>query len=129
MGNSPLVHYALTDFIVSGRLEEHVASMRTLYRDKCKTMIASLRENCETYLEVEEPQGGFFLWVKCKKGKASELIQASADEGLIFSLGSIFFLDKGIDDNHFRLAFTRPPFEHLDEAGKRLRRAFEKILD
>ena len=92
-------------------------------------MIASLRENCETYVEVEEPQGGFFLWVKCKKGKASDLIQATADEGLIFSLGSIFFLDKGIDDNHFRLAFTRPPFEHLDEAGKRLRRAFEKILD
>ena len=129
MGNSPLVHYALTDFIESGKLEEHVVSMRTLYRDKCKAMISSLRENCESYVEVEEPKGGFFLWVKCKKGKASELIQASADEGLIFSLGSIFFLDKGIDDNHFRLAFTRAPFEHLDEAGKRLRRAFEKILD
>ena len=129
MGTSPLVHYALADLIGSGRLDEHVISMRALYRDKCEAMVASLRENCGSYIEVEKPKGGYFLWVKCKEGKAVDLTQASADEGLIFPVGSIFFVDKEQDDTHFRLAFTRSPFERLDEAGKRLRRAFEKILD
>jgi len=129
MGNSPLVHYALADFIESGRLDEHVDSMRSLYRDKCKAMVDSLRINCGSYVELEEPKGGYFLWVKCKRGKATELIQASAEEGLIFPLGSIFFVNKTRDDNHFRLAYTRSSFEHLHEAGKRLQRAFERILD
>ena len=104
-------------------------SMRSPYRDKCKAMVASLCDDCGSYVELEEPKGWYLLWVKCKRGTAAELIQASADEGLIFPLGSILFVDKARDDNHFRLAYTRSSFEHLHEAGKGPRRTFEKILD
>lgn len=129
MGNSPLVHYALANFIDSGRLDSHVESMRTLYRDKCKALCKSLRDHCSPYVQFEEPDGGYFLWVDCKKGKAAALTQAAAKEGLIFPLGSVFFVDRNQDDTHFRLAFTRAPFANLEEAGKRLNRAFEAILD
>ena len=110
-------------------MEEHVISMRSPYRDKCKAMVASLCDDCGSYVELEVPKGWYLLWVKCKRGTAAELIQASADEGLIFPLGSICLVDKVRDDNHFRLAYTRSPFEHLHRAGKRLRRAFEKSFD
>jgi len=129
MGNSPLVHFVLEDFIKSGRLDTHVESMRKLYREKCFAMLESLKTHCEPYTEVDTPEGGYFLWVKARLGKASELVKAATDEGLIFPEGNVFFVDKEPNDDHFRLAFTRASFEHIEESGKRLRKAFEKILD
>jgi DNA-binding transcriptional MocR family regulator len=129
MGNSPLVHYALADLIESGKLDAHIISMRNLYKSKCRTMIDSLRKYCGPYVELDEPEGGYFLWVKCTKTKAFDLIQAAAEEGVVFPLGSIFYVDSSLDDAHFRLAFTRAPFEHLEEASKRIGKAFEKVLD
>ena len=129
MGNSPLVHYALANLIESGKLDTHIASMRTLYKAKCRTMIDSLKKNCGSYIELDEPTGGYFLWVKCTQSKAVDLIQAAAEEGVVFPLGSIFYVDSSLDDSHFRLAFTRASFEHLEEASKRIGKAFEKVLD
>tara|TARA_Y100000814_G_scaffold157162_1_gene114652 strand:+ start:102 stop:491 length:390 start_codon:yes stop_codon:yes gene_type:complete len=129
MGNSPLVHFVLEDFIKSGRLDTHVESMRKLYREKCFAMLESLKTHCEPYTEVDTPEGGYFLWVRARLGKASELVKAATDEGLIFPEGNVFFVDKEPDDDHFRLAFTRASLEHIEESGKRLRKAFEKILD
>ena len=129
MGNSPLVHYALADLIGSGKLDTHINSMRALYKSKCRTMIDSLKKYCGPYIELDEPKGGYFLWVKCTQINAFDLIQAAAEEGVVFPLGSIFYVDSSLDTSHFRLAFTRAPFEHLEEAGKRIGKAFEKVLD
>ena len=129
MGNSPLVHYALADLIGSGKLDTHINSMRALYKSKCQTMIDSLKKYCGPYIELDEPEGGYFLWVKCTQINAFDLIQAAAEEGVVFPLGSIFYVDSSLDTSHFRLAFTRAPFEHLEEAGKRIGKAFEKVLD
>ena len=129
MGNSPLVHYALTDLITSGELGKHVGAMRSLYKKKCFALIASLRKYCDQYIDVEQPEGGYFLWVRCKQGNALDITQAAADEGLVFPSGSVFYIDRAQDTAHFRLAYTRAPFEHLEESGKRLRRAFERVLD
>ena len=92
-------------------------------------MIDSLKKYCGPYIELDEPEGGYFLWVKCTQTKAFDLIQAAAEEGVVFPLGSIFYVDSSLDDSHFRLAFTRAPFEHLEEAGRRIGKAFEKVLD
>ena len=129
MGNSPLVHYALADLIESGKLDSHIDSMRDLYKSKCRTMVDSLKKYCGPYVELDEPEGGYFLWVKCTQTKAFDLIQAAAEEGVVFPLGSIFYVDSSLDDSHFRLAFTRAPFEHLEEASRRIGKAFEKVLD
>ncbi len=129
MGNSPLVHYALADLILSGELDNHVDAMRSLYKNKCQALIKSLRQYCDPYIEVVEPEGGYFLWVKCKQGNALDVTHAAAAEGLVFPSGSVFYLDRDQNTSHIRLAYTRAPFEQLEESGKRLQRAFEKVLD
>ena len=129
MGNSPLVHYALADLILSGELDNHVDAMRSLYKNKCQALIKSLRQYCDPYIEVVEPEGGYFLWVKCKQGNALDVTHAAAAEGLVFPSGSVFYLDRDQNTTHIRLAYTRAPFEQLEESGKRLQRAFEKVLD
>ena len=129
MGNSPLVHYALADLITSGELDQHVDAMRVLYQRKCQALLDSLHKYCDSYIDVEEPEGGYFLWVKCKQGNALDITHAAAEEGLVFPSGSVFYLDRSQDTSHFRLAYTRAPFGQLEESGKRLRRAFDKVLD
>ena len=129
MGNSPLVHYALADLILSGELDNHVDEMRSLYKNKCQALIKSLHQYCDPYIEVVEPEGGYFLWVKCKQGNALDVTHAAAAEGLVFPSGSVFYLDRDQNTTHIRLAYTRALFEQLEESGKRLQRAFEKVLD
>tara|TARA_Y100001936_G_scaffold21715_1_gene19065 strand:+ start:380 stop:1636 length:1257 start_codon:yes stop_codon:yes gene_type:complete len=129
MGNSPLIHYALTNFINNGSLDLHVENMRRLYKEKCSIMVNSIKENCENYLEITPPKGGYFLWLKSHKVKSEVLIQKAAEEGLVFPTGSVFFLDKSQGQYNFRLAFTQPSKKQLQEVGIRLKKTYERCLD
>ncbi len=129
MGNSPLIHYALTNFINNKSLDSHVENMRQLYKEKCSIMVDSIKENCGDYMEINPPEGGYFLWLKSHHIKSDELIKAAAQEGLVFPTGSVFFLDKSQGSYNYRLAFTQPSKKQLEEVGVRLKKAYEKCLD
>jgi len=127
MGNSPLLHYAITSFIENGGLDKHVSQMRNLYKEKCLALLNSINEFCDPYIDVNPPSGGYFLWVNCKKHKAFKVLEEASKVGLIFPIGSVFYVDKNLDDSHFRLAFTQPTFKDLRETGKRLKLTFERL--
>ena len=129
MGNSPLIHYALTNFINNKSLDSHVENMRQLYKEKCSIMVDSIKENCGDYMEINPPEGGYFLWLKSHHIKSDELIKAAAQEGLVFPTGSVFFLDKSQGSYNYRLAFTQPSKKQLEEVGVRLKKAYEKCLN
>ena len=98
-------------------------------RYRCRDVEGNIGLVDEPYIKVDNPEGGYFLWVEGIQGRARDLVTAAAIEGAIFPLGSVFFVDKPSENNHFRLAYTRESKEHLAAAGKRIRSAFEKILD
>ncbi|MCH9011116.1 MAG: PLP-dependent aminotransferase family protein [Chloroflexi bacterium] len=130
MGNSPLVHRALADYIGSGKLDAHIEKMRPIYAEKCEILVESLLEYCEPYIRFKKPDGGFFLWVDCLGASAKDVAKAAADEGLVCPLGVNFFSDReNSNDNHLRMAFSAAPLEQLAEAGPRLRAAFLKVVD
>ena len=130
MGNSPLVQRALARYVDSGALEPHVDRMRSLYAQKCDTLVRSLKEHCGPYLRFTAPTGGFFLWVECIGASAADVAQAAEQDGLIFALGANFFRDGvNADDTHLRLAFSHAPMAELEETGERMLRAFQKVVD
>ena len=88
MGNSPLLHRMLYQYMVTGELEQHVAMMRDIYRDKMQTLVGRLRDVTEPYATFKEPDGGFFLWLKLAEGLRSLDVQGKAiEEGAIFPIG------------------------------------------
>jgi len=102
MGNSPLLHRALSQYLTSGKLDSHLSKMRI----------------------------GFFLWVECLGASAQELAKAAAVEGLQFPTGATFFKDGySTDQNHIRLAFSNSTIAQLSEVGLRLRTAFHEVVD
>lgn len=130
MGGSPLLHRALARYVESGTLEPHLTEMRELYRKKCETLVASLREHCEPYLRFEVPDGGFFLWAECIGAKAQDVAREAAIEGVTFAAGSNFYAKREeADTSHIRLALSYASIEELAEVGPRLRDAFRRVVD
>ena len=130
MGNSPLVQRALARYLNSGAMEPHLDRMRSLYAHKCDTLVRSLREHCGPYLRFTPPAGGFFLWAECIGASASDLAQAAAEEGLMFPRGAYFFRDgPEADDRYIRLAFSNASIDQLEEAGRRMKAAFLRVVD
>ena len=129
MGNSPVLQRAVADYMESGKLDAHVNEMRPIYAQKCATICRSLEEHCRPYVRFQRPEGGFFIWVECVGASAQDVVREAIQEGLVFPVGSLFFLDGEKDDTeHIRLAFVTATLEQLEEVGPRLSRAFQRAL-
>lgn len=131
MGNSPLIHRALSLYLSNDLLDDHVNEMRQIYRQKMEFLTENLINNCEPYVEFQKPTGGFFLWVSIKGVTNKELRKAASDDGVMFPSGSLFYIDK--DENkwtsHVRMAFSKSSLEELKEATERLQKTFQRIVD
>ena len=131
MGNSPLIHRALSLYLSNNLLDDHVNEMRQIYRQKMEFFTENLITNCEPYVEFQKPSGGFFLWVSIKGVTNKELRKAASDDGVMFPSGSLFYIDR--DENkwtsHVRMAFSKSSLEELKEATERLQKTFQRIVD
>ena len=131
MGNSPLIHRALSLYLSNNLLNDHVNEMRQIYKQKMEFFTENLITNCEPYVEFQKPSGGFFLWVSIKGVTNKELRKAASDDGVMFPSGSLFYIDR--DENkwtsHVRMAFSKSSLEELKEATERLQKTFQRIVD
>ena len=129
MGNSPLLHRMLHEYMVRGDFREHVEQMRRLYASKARTLAGALEPYREPYYEVTEPSGGFFLWLRLREGLTGDAVRDQAAlDGLSFASGNRFYPggDGGSDGESVRLAYSWPPTEALEDAAERLGRAFHR---
>jgi 2-aminoadipate transaminase len=129
MGNSPLLHRMLAEYMAGGRLDAHVAEMRPIYASRARALQDALREYAEPYLTFVPPRGGFFLWVRLQDGLTAPAVQRAAmEEGASFPVGHAFFAERGAEgERHIRLAYSTRPEEDLREAARRIGRACERV--
>ena len=130
MGNSPLLHRMLYQYMASGDFGAHVDAMRGLYRRKVETLAGALRELGESSVEFATPSGGFFLWLHLRDGRAARDVQAAAfEEGVIFPAGDAFYPDRdpGPDGECIRLAYSWTSEDDLREGAQRLVAACERV--
>ena len=123
MGNSPLQHRMLYEFMVSGELEAHVARMRAMYRTKMRTLAGALRERCGEEVQFTEPAGGFFLWLRLAEPRKAQVVQERAlARGVVFPVGRGFFPAEGPapDAEYLRLAYSRVSVEDLRTGAERI---------
>ena len=123
MGNSPLQHRMLYEFMVSGELAAHVARMRVVYRTKMSTLADALRELCGEAVQFAEPAGGFFLWLRLAEPlKAREVQEQALERGVVFPVGRGFFPVEGPDPDaeYLRLAYSRVGVENLRIGAERI---------
>ena len=132
MGNSPLLHRTLYQYMVTGEFEKHVSMMRGIYRDKMEALVGRLRDVCEPYATFKQPAGGFFLWLKLAQGLQSIDVQSKGvEEGAIFPIGPMYYPDRdpGPDGESIRLAYSWTTFDDLLQGADRISRACAGVAE
>jgi 2-aminoadipate transaminase len=132
MGNSPLLHRMLYQYMTGGEFDDHVERMRALYRRKVETLAGALHELADPHIEFATPDGGFFLWLRLRDGLRARDVQAAAhEEGVMFPVGEAFYPDRdpGPDGERIRLAYSWTAEADLREAAQRLALALESVAE
>ncbi len=130
MGNSPVLHRMLHEYLVRGDFAEHVEAMRRLYGTKAETLAGALRDVAGEHVEFAMPDGGFFLWLRLRNGLRARDVQAAAfEEGVVFPAGDTFYPDRdsGADGERIRLAYSWTAEGDLREAAQRIAIACERV--
>ena len=129
MGNSPLLQRALEAYLQSGKLDQHLDRLRAMYAKKCEILAQSLYQHCSQYFNFERPDGGFYLWIDCIGPEAQDVRREASKEGVVFPLGSSFFLNQeGDDTTHLRLAFSSASLAELERVGPLLKVACDRAV-
>jgi 2-aminoadipate transaminase len=130
MGNSPLLHHMIYNFMEAGQLDEHIERMRGVYSEKLNALTSALHEYCEPYLSFQKPEGGFFLWATLHNGLTARDVQREGIlQGLTFPVGHAFFPDHQDPGEHIRMAFSWLALKDIPEAARRLAVACERVAN
>ena len=94
--------------------------LRARYQEKRTVMETAIREALGDRLTWPEPKGGFFLWATLPSGYSDvDLLDQCLTHGLIFVIGSAFFVD-GTGHDKIRLSFSAPGTDRIREGVTRL---------
>ena len=103
-----------------GLISSHVPVLRAHYQQKRDTMMRALKRALGDRIQWATPRGGFFLWAALKGGlSADDLMPVAQAHGVIFVVGSAFFVD-GSGREYLRLSFSAPPPAKIEEGVSRL---------
>jgi DNA-binding transcriptional MocR family regulator len=117
---SSLMQRALARYLDSGRLEDHLVTVRQAYRERRDAMLAGLARRMPTGTEWTCPQGGLCLWVRLPESiSAGQLYLTAIERGAAFALGSVFFPNNP-DPSSLRLNFAAHSPARIDEGLRRL---------
>ncbi|GAA1482677.1 PLP-dependent aminotransferase family protein [Gordonia sinesedis] len=128
--NVPNQHI-VAEYIARGGLEDHLAGLRTLYRDRKEAMLTSIRTHLGHRVDTTDPEGGFFLWLTLRDEFAEidtrELFEVALADGVAFIPGPALS-PGGRFRNALRLCFASSTPDRIDEGIRRLRVSLEKMV-
>jgi len=116
------------EFERRGGAAAHVAKLREMYRAKLERGRAALeREFAGTGVRWNDPEGGFYFWVRLPQGVSSRtLLGVALEEGVAFVPGHAFAIARDHSEA-LRFSISGPTLERIDEGVRRLRRAFDRV--
>jgi 2-aminoadipate transaminase len=127
--NQRVVHEVVKD----GFLEQHVPSIRALYKANRDAMAEALRAHLPAGCEWQSPAGGMFFWIRLPAGlDAMALLPRAVDAGVAFVPGAAFYAQQP-DPRTLRLSFvTLTPDlirEGVEKLGRLLHEALEPVAE
>ncbi|ABY22325.1 aminotransferase class I family [Renibacterium salmoninarum ATCC 33209] len=113
--NQMLVSAYLRDYDWKGQIEQY----RSLYRERCETMLEALEEHMPAGVQWNRPAGGFFIWLTLPEGiDTYPLLHEGIEAGVVFVPGAAFTGTE--QSNSLRLAFSAVNSESIREGVRRL---------
>lgn len=129
-----LAQHALVHLLNDFDLDEHIQTLRTVYKERMLVMKDIFdRGGEELPIRYKVPKGGMFFWVAMPEHvNTTELLQKAVENGVAFVPGAPFYVENP-KQHTLRLNFTNAEPEVIETGMKRLVEVMEKptadILD
>lgn len=119
--SSTFNQYVAYEVAKDGFIDEHVRTIRRVYRERRDVMLQAMDEFFPKEVEWTRPQGGLFLWVTLPNGMdCDRLFKAAVDQNVAFVPGYCFYPDEADGFRNFRLNFSASKPELIREGIRRL---------
>lgn len=116
------------EFVKSGQIDKYTLKMRGIYKRRKDTMAAAIRKYFPEEITWSEPKGGFYIWLKLPaKVDVMAVLKVSIEKGAVFVIGKTFD-PEGIDNSHFRLAYSHTPEDKIEKGIQILGEALKNAL-
>lgn len=117
---SQLTQMVVHQVIKDGFLSEHIPTIRSLYADQCRAMLAAMDEFFPTGVTWTKPEGGMFIWVTLPREISSmALLEDAVAKNVAFMPGAPFYANAP-ESNTLRLSFVTVPPERIRTGIARL---------
>ena len=116
-------------FLEEYDLDEHIAKIRVLYKEKCEAMISCLEKNLPEGCSITHPQGGLFIWCKLPESiDANVFSKELVKEKLAVVPGSAFLTDESSKTSCIRLNYSMPTIEQIEKGTEILGRCIREKM-
>ncbi len=123
-GMNPFTSRIVNRLLENGGLDQYIQALKTVYGKRSSTLFKSLEQYLPKDVEFEQPEGGYFIWLKLPHGmNAKSLRQQALSLGVDYNAGNLFSCRAGLE-NYIRLSFSFYDEPDLVEGVKRLSRLF-----
>ena len=121
--------YVIWDYIKNHDLDQHIAKIRTLYRQQAQAMMDAMEQYFPPEVKYSRPEGGMFLWATLPEGvSAMSLFPKALEKKVAFVPGDPFYTDmKNL--RTMRLNYTNADCETIREGIRRLGGLLEELIE
>ena len=96
--------------------EGHLKDIRKLYAVKCKRMLDDMEQRFSPAITFNRPQGGLFVTAFLPEGMdAWPFVQEGIARKVACVPGVAFVMDPSVPSNAFRMNFSMPSLEQIDQ--------------
>ena len=122
---APWMQLTAAQYLRSGRLEQHLPKVISIYKERCNAMLNALHKHFGQTLDVTAPDGGMFIWARWRDGsEARALLDHAIAENVMYIPGGAFYASEP-DPTRLRLSFATASLEEIAEGAARLKRAHD----
>lgn len=115
-GGTPgqLASFAIQTFIESGKLDENIALLKKVYRNRCKVLIEAIGKHLPKDTVVNGGKGGYFFWITIPGDiDHNKVVQKLSEENVILASGDHFEVSG--DPRHWGKNSVRLSISYLEE--------------
>jgi len=124
---STLLQAILVRYLKEFDIDEHIAKIRAIYRERRDVMSARIKEKFPAEVKCTQPEGGMFLWAELpERYSAMKLFELAIAEKVAFVPGKPFYIEGG--DSCLRLNFSNSDPERIITGIDRLAVCLDKLL-
>jgi 2-aminoadipate transaminase len=117
------------EYLTHYDLDEHVKLCCDHYRVKRDAMLRAIGQYFPESVSVTHPEGGLFLWATMPEGYSGMALHEKATAmGVAAVPGAPFFADNVKNDRGFRMNFSVPSLEQIDEGIRRMGQCLDAFI-